>query len=353
MTMNGQLAQSGPTFWMPSDASTYASDVDWAFYFVYWVCVAMFVLIMALLIVFTLRYRRRKTQKLQKAATHSTTLELTWSIIPTFVVFFMFYMGFRGYVNMYTAPPNAYEINVTAYKWGWAFMYPNGYVDENLHVPKDRPVRLVLSSQDVIHSLFIPNFRIKRDCVPGRYNKMWFQATEEGEFPLYCAEYCGTQHSDMFAKVVVEDATKFASWLEKASAWVESMPPVEAGAKLYTVRGCAQCHTLDGSIRIGPSFKNIFGHEQALKDGSKVVVEENYIRDSLLDPGRQVVAGFDNVMPTYKGRLKDIEITALIEYIKSLSDHYEPSPGGSVPPQDETGTGAGDAPPTAAEEKAS
>jgi len=297
--------------------------------------VAMFLLIMTLLIVFVLRYRGRKGRDIEKAVCHSTALELTWSIIPTIVVFVMFYLGFRGYINMATSPPNAYEINVTAYKWGWAFMYPNGYVDQNLHVPKDRPVRLVLSSQDVIHSLFIPNFRIKRDCVPGRYNKMWFQATQEGEFPLYCAEYCGTKHSDMFAKVIVEDATRFASWLEKAGAWVENMPPVEAGAKLYSVRGCAQCHTLDGTVRIGPSFKNIFGHEQVLKDASRVAVDENYIRDSLLYPGNKIVAGFDNVMPTYKGRLKDIEITALVEYIKSLSEGYQPALQKDAPPHEE------------------
>jgi cytochrome c oxidase subunit 2 len=322
--MTAMLGQSSGSFWLPDTASSYATDVDWIFKFVYWVCVIMFVLIVGLMVLFVWRYRKRPGRHADKSHTQSTTLELTWTIIPTIIVVVIFYFGLKAFLDMTTPPPNAYEINVTAYKWAWAFTYPNGYVDQDLHVPKDRPIRLILSSQDVIHSLFIPNFRIKRDAVPGRYNKMWFQATEEGEFPLFCAEYCGTKHSEMVAKVVVHDATKFASWLEKASAWVEKMPPVDAGKKLYTARGCSQCHSVDGTAVIGPSFKNIFGEEQMLTDGSKVEIDENYIRNSILNPAGQVAAGYENVMPTYQGRLKDVEITALIEYIKSLSDDYEP-----------------------------
>ncbi|MCO6436285.1 MAG: cytochrome c oxidase subunit II [Phycisphaerae bacterium] len=321
--MLGQSSES--SFWLPVNASSYGGEVDWVFYFIYGVCVVMMVLIVVLAVLFIWRYRHRPGVEPSRLS-HNTPLELTWTIIPTIVVGFIFYFGFVGFLNMNTPPRNLYEINVTAFKWGWAFQYPNGHVDQNLHIPRDRPVRLILSSQDVIHSLYIPAFRIKKDAVPGRYNKMWFKATKEGEYHLFCAEYCGTKHSEMYAKVIVHDPTQFAAWLEEAANWAAKLPPAEAGQKLYSVRGCAQCHTVDGSGGIGPSFKNIFGESQKLRDGSSVLVDEDYIRNSLMNPGSQIVAGFENVMPTYKGRLKDVEITALIEYIKSLSEHYEAPP---------------------------
>jgi cytochrome c oxidase subunit 2 len=328
------LAQSGKSFWMPENASSYGGDVDWLFYFIYGICVVMLALITVLMVVFVWRYRHRPGHEAARGS-HNTALELTWTILPTIVVAAIFYFGFMGYLNMNTPPRNLYEINVTAYKWGWGFQYPNGHVDQNLHVPLDRPVGLVLTSQDVIHSLYIPAFRIKKDCVPGRYNKMWFRARKEGEFHLLCAEYCGTKHSEMYAKVVVHDASRFEAWLAEAANWAAKLPPAEAGKKLYTVRGCAQCHSVDGTGGIGPSFKNIYGETQKLRDGSSIMVDEDYIRNSLMTPGMHVVAGFENVMPTYKGRLKDVEITALIEYVKSLSEHYVPptAPEGDSAPE--------------------
>ena len=206
---------------------------------------------------------------------------------------------------------------VEGQKWNWSFTYPNGYVDANLHVPVDRPVQLVMSSADVIHSLYVPVFRIKQDVVPGRYSKVWFEATEPGEYDLFCAEYCGTSHSDMLALVVVHPPGEFEAWLEQASNFLETMSPVDAGRKLFQVRGCMQCHSMDGSAKTGPTLLGVFGRSENMANGTTLTVDENYIRESILEPNARVVAGFEPVMPTYQGRLKDAEIMAIIEYLKA------------------------------------
>jgi cytochrome c oxidase subunit 2 len=185
-------------------------------------------------------------------------------------------------------------------------------------VPVDVPVRLVLTSEDVIHSFFVPAFRVKKDVVPGRYNTAWFEATAAGEYDVFCAEYCGTGHSDMLAKVVVHPPGEFEKWLAEASDFLSRLSPADAGERLVKTRGCRQCHTVDGKANIGPSFLGVFGRAGKLKDGASYTVEENYIRRSILDPQGEIVAGYEPVMPTYQGRLKDQEITAIIEYLKTL-----------------------------------
>jgi len=307
-----------PSFWMPPQVSTFASSVDWLFMVILGISIVFFVLIVALMLIFVIRYRHREGHEPEASPSHNLPLEVVWTAIPVVIVMVIFYLGFISYLDMATPPANAYEVRVEGQKWKWTFTYPNGYVDENLHVPVDRPIRLVMSSADVIHSLYVPAFRIKRDVVPGRYSKEWFQATTPGEYEIFCAEYCGTGHSDMLSHVIVHPPGEFEQWLEKASNFLDTMTPVEAGRKLYQVRGCQQCHSVDGTAKVGPSFKGIFGEPQALSDGSKVVVDENYIRESILEPQAKVVAGFEPVMPTYQGRLKDAEIDALIQYIKSL-----------------------------------
>lgn len=327
MMMN-LLAQIGSRVWMPDNVSNYGSEVDGLFSAIYWICVLMFVLILGWMILFVVRYRKRDGYVPNKQApNHSTALELTWSIIPSFVVMGIFYFGFTGFLDMATPPSHAYEIQVIAKKWVWSFVYPNGYIDSELHVPLDTPVRLVLQSDDVIHSCFIPAFRIKKDAVPGRYTKTWFKATKEGQYNLFCAEYCGEQHSIMRTHVVVQKPAEFGAWLADAANFLNKMPPAEAGKKLYQTRGCAQCHTVDGNRSTGPSFKDLFGREEHFKDGSKLVVDEQYIHESILNPGAKVVASFENVMPTFKGQLKDSEITAIIMYFKSISSHYN----GTIP----------------------
>ncbi len=323
--MNWILAQaSSGGFWMPRRASTVAGDVDALFSFIFWLTVFFFCLILVLMVAFVLKYRHREGyEQPAKPPAHSTALELTWTIIPTILVLLIFYFGFRGYLHMSVAPPNAYEINVTARMWHWDFIYPNGYVDSELHIPVDTPVRLVMQSEDVIHSLFIPQFRVKKDVVPGRYNRFWFQATEQGEFDIYCAEYCGNGHSTMLSKVIVHDSAGFNKWLEQASSWETRMTPAEGGKMLVSSRGCLQCHSVDGTRVIGPTLKNVFGEEQNVDGGQKVLADENYIRESLYEPNAKIVAGYTPQMPSYKGSLKDRDVDAIIAYLKSISDKHK------------------------------
>lgn len=307
-----------PSFWMPIQGSSSAPQVDWIFNFILIISIVFFLLIVSLMVVFAVRYRRRPGLEAQKSPTHNTRLEVAWTVIPLILVTFIFYYGFKGFLDLNTPPQNSYEVLVTAQKWNWQFTYPNGHTDGTLHAPVDTPVRLVLSSEDVIHSLYIPAFRIKKDAVPGRYNKVWFRGTVPGEFTIFCAEYCGTQHSDMLSTVVVHPPGEFEKWMMEAANFVDKLPPAEAGARLYKARGCASCHTVDGRPGIGPSFKGVFGHQAILSSGERVLADEDYVRRSILEPATEVVAGFEPVMPTYKGRIKDKEITALIEYLKTL-----------------------------------
>ena len=314
------LAAGEGSFWMPPQGSTAAFEVDRVFYFIFWTSAFFFVLIVGLMVFFVIRYRRREGVEPGQTAHHNLALELTWSGIPLILVFVMFYMGMKAMINIETPPSRAYEILVTAQRWSWLFTYPNGYVDKDLHVPLDVPVRLTMRSEDVIHSFYVPSFRLKKDIVPGKYTKTWFCATKPGRHVVFCAEYCGTQHSDMLADVVVHPAGEFEKWLADASNFADKLPPAEAGKRLYEIRGCKQCHSIDGKAGIGPSFKGAFGKEHALTGGARALVDENYIRESIMEPQAKVTAGYDPVMPTYKGRLKDAEITVIIEYIKTLAE---------------------------------
>ena len=314
------LAQLPDSFWMPSQASTTAGEVDTVFYVIYWISVFFFALIVGLMTWFVIRYRRRSHgETVDRMPTHSLALEITWTAIPVIVSAILFVVGFKSYMNLATPPGNAYEISVTGQKWQWFFTYPNGFVSSELHVPVDQPVRLVMTSEDVIHSLWIPAFRVKKDVLPGRYTHTWFEATEAGTYPLLCTEYCGTGHSDMLTVVTVHESGRFETWLEKAANLYDTMPPAEAGEMLVQRNGCLQCHSLTGGKLIGPSFKELYGHTFATTDGRSVVADENYIRESILDPLAVIVAGFEPVMPTYAGKIKDQEISYIIAYLKSLS----------------------------------
>lgn len=344
------LAQT--SFWMPEEASTYAKDVDWVFGFVYWISAAFFVLIAGLMFYFVIRYRRRSPgAPAVSNITHNTALEITWTILPTILLVFMFWWGFQAFMEERNPPADTYDINVTAQKWSWSFQYPNGLDTDELHCWVGQPTKLVMRSKDVIHSMFIPAFRAKRDVVPGRYSFIWFEATKPGEYPLFCAEYCGTGHSDMHTVVVVHaNRDEYEQWLntadpikglsdeqfteyqqdpEKFIAKYQDDPeigklvaklqtPAMMGAKIYRKKGCNQCHSIDGIAGTGPTWKGLWKHEVAFADGSRALADENYIRSAIVDPGRQVVAGFQNVMP--KMAVSDREIDLLIAYIRSLSE---------------------------------
>jgi len=315
---NGLFAQAERSFWLPKRGSTTAGEVDWLFYLILGISIFFFLLTMSLMALFLIRYRSKAGSRAAGGKNTSLPLELTWTLIPILVVIVIFDFGFTGFMDVMNPPEAALEILVTGQKWAWFFTYPNGHVDEVLHVPVDQPVRLVMTSQDVIHSFYIPEFRLKRDVLPDRYTKTWFEATEPGEYKVYCAEYCGTGHSEMTANVVVHPPGEYENWLDAASNLLDTMPPAAAGRLLFSKRGCDQCHSVDGSAGTGPTLLGVYEEEQPLADGSTVVADENYLRESILEPMAKIAAGYQPYMPTYKGRLNDQELTALIEYIKTL-----------------------------------
>ncbi|NLF09489.1 MAG: cytochrome c oxidase subunit II [Pirellulaceae bacterium] len=318
MTNNGGLflAQTAG-FWLP-DSATIDPAMDPVFYFILIICSVLFFLVVGTMAFFVVRYRRRPGRDAEKTTSHSMLLETMWTVIPLIIVAVIFYEGFAAYMRMETAPPNCYDLRVTARQWSWLFTYPNGYSDENLHVPAGEPVRLTMTSEDVIHGLWIPALRVKMDVVPGRYTSVWFQADKPGTYNLLCTEYCGDEHSNMLATVVVQPREEFDAWLKNASDFLRTLPPVEAGRKLYLKHGCAQCHSADGTAGTGPTLKGIYGKTHEMTGGDKLLVDDNYIRESILDPQKKIKAGYQPVMSTYKGQISDAEITAVIEFIKSL-----------------------------------
>jgi len=333
--MNLLLAQDDPTkfvparerpgdLWMPEQASSYAAEVDTIFYFIYGVSAFFTILIVALLVIFILRFRQRDKRELGKGATHSNLIEVGWALPPTVLVLAFFAFGFKGYLDINDPPPDAEEILVVAKQWGWYFQHDNGKDDsKHLVIPVGRPVVLKLTSQDVIHSLFVPAFRAKKDCVPGRVNTMWFTAEKPGEYNLFCTEYCGQGHSQMNVVVRALPEKEYQDWKKDFSP-PDDMTPAAFGKRLYVDRGCATCHSVDGSANTGPTWKDLYGRpNHRMADGSVVEVDENYIREAILYPGQQIVAGYPNQMPVYEGQLRDFHILALTQYMKQLSQYHK------------------------------
>jgi cytochrome c oxidase subunit 2 len=316
------------SLYFPPSASTVAPHVDALFNGILIVTAFFCLLIFVLMIAFAIKFRHRPGKTIGAPAGHSTALELTWTIIPIIICIVIFYYGFKGYLDETVVPPNAYEIQVHSQMWNWSFEYPNGHIDPELHIPKGQPVHLILESADVVHSLYIPAFRVQKMTVPGRYNRIWVQATRLGEYPIYCAQYCGTQHSQMMSKCVVHDPADFAKWLEVASnpEKQKGFTPEKAGKQVMTAHGCFQCHTTNGSALIGPTLKDVFGSDVLLQDGSHVHADENYVHESILYPQKKIVKGFGPVMPSFLGTLKDREIGWIIAYLKSISSHYHAAP---------------------------
>lgn len=309
------------SFWLPPASSTTAVEVDPLFYFILYVSAALFALVVGLMTWFGIRYRRRGKDVLTTSHDHSLALEITWTLIPTIVIMVIFVWGFEGFLKLHVIPHDAMEIKVTAQRWSWQFDYPEGALSvNNLVVPVNKPVKLLLSSRDVIHSFFVPNFRIKMDVLPNRYTHAWFEATYIGEFNLFCTEYCGKGHSEMIGKVTVLSEEDYLAWLDASFNEGEDLPLEDYGMLLYTQRACITCHSIDGSIVEGPSFKGRYGTELLMTDGSKVMMDENYIRESILNPRAKIANGFEPVMPTFQGTLKDRQIDALIAYIKVLNE---------------------------------
>lgn len=307
-----------PNFYLPAQNSTIASDVDALFNFVLYLSYFFFILVTGGSFYFALKFRKKGERKFTPGIAHNTVLELFWTIIPTILVFVIFVWGFNTYLNMSIPPGNAKEIKVTAQKWFWTFKYPEGITTTNeIVIPVNKPYKMLMSSKDVIHSFYIPTFRVKMDVLPNRYTQVWFEAIQMGTFDLFCTEYCGKGHSQMIGKVKVVSDEEYQNWLAE-SAVGSDLPPEELGAELYKSKACFTCHTIDGNPLVGPTFKGLIGRVEKMTDGTEVTVDENYIRKSVLEPQAQVVDGFQPVMPTYQGILKNEEIDALIAYLKTL-----------------------------------
>jgi cytochrome c oxidase subunit 2 len=287
--------------------------------FITWLTVFFFFFNGGLIFYAVRRWRRRSDKEVTPHITHDTRLELVWSLIPLAVVMLIFLWGFKGYVKAWVAPNDAMEIIATGKKWVWEFEYPDGTRTLNdLHVPVNRPVKLVLTSEDVIHSFYIPEFRLKRDAIPGRYTELWFTATEPGAVQVFCTEYCGKGHSDMLARIFVDTPEQYETFLREGDEQTRKMPLKELGRLVWENKGCATCHSLDGTRGQGPSWKGIWNHTQRGTDGKEYKVDADYIRQSILMPQAMVVQGFEPIMPTYQGLLREREILGVIEFIKEL-----------------------------------
>ncbi|MEX0662297.1 MAG: cytochrome c oxidase subunit II [Balneolaceae bacterium] len=306
-------------YMLPPAKSTNAGEIDALFHFVNVTSVILLAGITIAIIYFSWKYRRRSENDVTPVITHNSKLEITWSVIPLILVLILFGWSFTSYTNVTTAPNDAYEIRVVAKSWLWEFHYDNGAVSVNeLNVPVDRPVKLVMSSDDVIHSFYVPDYRVKADVLPNRYTSVWFEAMEIDDSVIFCTEYCGTQHSNMDAVVQVLSQPDFEEWLETGDQIDEDMPPAERGEALVSRQGCQACHSTDGSSLVGPSFQGLWNSERTTESGETITADENYIRESIIEPDANVVEGYDNVMPAYQGTISDRQIDDIIEYIKTL-----------------------------------
>lgn len=306
------------TFWLPEKASTFVDVVDPAFDLFLWISIFFFGLICILITVFTVKYLRRRPDQLATAQiTHNLTLELSWTIIPLLIVMGLFFIGMKGFLHMRVAPAGYMQVNVKGQKWSWSFEYPSGAINDTLVVPVNTPVKLAMTSRDVIHSFFIPAFRTKADVLPNRWHSLWFQATRTGVFPVQCTQYCGTNHSYMLTAVKVLEAEAYQEWLANASDPGKGKTPAEFGAVLYQKRGCNACHSTDGTVAVGPSWKGVYGSQRTTSAGA-VTADDAYLKESMLAPQAKIVNGFQPVMPTFQGVLSDREVGAIIEYIKTL-----------------------------------
>lgn len=335
---------------LPVAATDVARDWDGVYGFLLWTSIFFFVGIVIAMAIFVIKYRKGVTKKSKYIHGH-TGLEIIWTVIPTIIVLVMFWWGYLVYQKMIHAPADSMEVHVIGKQWLWQFVYKNGNSSiGDLYVPVNKPVKLIMSSEDVLHSFFIPNFRVKSDVVPGMYTYIWFEAKVPGIHQIFCTEYCGTSHSGMLGRVVVLTPEQWKDWQLGKKIDVNALPAdpsfpgfranmlgeglpnaqasggggsgelslAEKGKGIMSAKGCVACHSSDGSRLVGPSYKGIWGKEEKLADGNTVKVDENYIRESIENPTAKLVEGYPPSMPPYKGLLTEEEILAVIEYIKSL-----------------------------------
>jgi cytochrome c oxidase subunit 2 len=309
----------------PESASTISGRIDALYFFLVGVSFFFSAIIFFLVIFFALRYRRRSESERPKPIHGDLRLELVWTLIPLGLAMIMFVWGANLFFVYAKVPSDALEIFVVGKQWMWKLQHLEGKREINeLHVPVGYPIKLTMTSEDVIHSFYIPAFRVKMDVLPGRYSNLWFQATKTGEYHLFCAEYCGTKHSAMIGKVVVMDPWEYEKWLGITVSADQGESLEEIGKALFNQLGCQTCHKADPTAR-GPSLGGIFGSSVQLKNGKSIIADEGYIRESILNPNAKIVAGYTPVMPTYTGQINEEQLMQIIAYLKSIGTGKKPS----------------------------
>jgi cytochrome c oxidase subunit 2 len=319
---------------MPTQASNFAADTDAAYYFVVVLDLFFFVLVIGAMAYFMYKYRRRSEDQKTSSITHNGKIEFLWSAIPAVLLVVIFVWGEYDFVRQSVPPGDALDVKVTGRKWYWTVEYPaypgvilTSNVDQpqvTMLLPKGKPARITMTSEDVLHSFFIPAFRIKRDAVPGRYTQMWATPTVVGEFNVFCAEYCGDSHSMMTGIVKVMDPELFEAAILEAGKLEreEGEALADFGKRIYSRRGCNACHSLSGKPGTGPAWNGLWGRQESFQDGTTLKIEGeagmNYLRESILDPNTKLVSGFAGGMPSFQGQLDDEQIGAVIEFIKTV-----------------------------------
>ena len=326
----------------PEQASSFAADVDYLFFYIVAICVFFGVGVVAVVALFAYKYRAKEKFASPENIHGSLALEFTWTVIPFVLAMSIFVFGAVVYHKLYRMPEDAMEIFVVGKQWMWKVQHRTGQREINeLHVPVGKKIKLTMTTEDVLHDFYIPAFRTKMDTVPGRYTYLWFEATKPGKYRLLCAEYCGLNHSGMGGYVYVMEQRHFDNWL---SGTTSGQTPVQAGEDLFANKlGCASCHA-GGDTQRGAKLEGIFGKTVKFVDGSEAVRDEQYIRNSILNPGGQVVEGFQPIMPTFKGQVTEEQLVALVEYIKSLSPDASNAAPTSPASDSSGGTDGGDAP---------
>ena len=301
---------------VPDSASTFSWKVDALYFYLSGVTLFFSLLITLILIFFVIRYRRRTPYEIPRPIAGSHKLETLWTVIPFLIAMTMFGWGARIYFEQYKPPQDAMEVYVVGKQWMWKLQHATGQREINeLHVPVGRKIKLIMTTEDVIHDFFVPAFRTKADVVPGKYTTLWFEATKTGTYHLFCAEYCGMNHSGMTGSVVVMEPREFDNWL---SGNTGSTTPAAAGQQLFQTLGCVSCHGANGEGGRGPTLAGLYNRETPLENGQSVRADEAYIRESITNPQAKIVAGFQPIMPTFQGQVSEDQLVQLVAFIKSL-----------------------------------
>ncbi|HVQ36232.1 MAG TPA: cytochrome c oxidase subunit II [Pyrinomonadaceae bacterium] len=301
---------------VPPSASTLSGNVDALYFYLSGITVFFSLLIGGVLTLFVIKYRRRSPFEIPRPIAGSHKLETLWSVIPFVIAMSMFAWGAQLYFQMYRPPQNAAEIYVVGKQWMWKIQHSTGQREINeLHVPVGRKIKLIMTAEDTIHDFYIPAFRIKADVLPGRYTTQWFEATTPGTYHLFCAEYCGMNHSGMIGSVIVMQPTEFDNWL---SGNVAQQSPAVAGEQLFQSLGCVSCHGANGEGGRGPGLAGLFGRQVFLTNGQTLIADEGYVRESIENPSAKLVTGFGPIMPTFQGQVTPEQLIQIMSFIKSM-----------------------------------